>query len=82
MDVRAVEEFLARFVVAGSSKDNNTLFSITTNTNLSGIKPGKDEMSLLYDSTTLVVEKKGEYSRRVYYIDISKISGLEIYTQD
>ena len=81
MDVRAVEEFVARFVVEGSSK-NDALFSITTNINVSGIKPGKDEMSLLYNSTTLVVEKKGEHSQRVYYIDISKISGLEIYTQD
>jgi hypothetical protein len=81
MDVRAVEEFVARFVVAGSSKDA-VLFSITTNVCIANIKPGKDEMSLLYDSTTLVVEKKGEYSRRVYYLDVSKISGLEIYTQD
>lgn len=82
MDVRAVEEFAARFVVAGSSKNNNMLFSITTNTCLSGIKPGQHEMSLRYDNTTLVVKKTGEYSSRIYYIDVSKISGLEIYNQD
>lgn len=81
MDVRAVEEFVARFVVAGSSKDD-VLFSITANVCISSIKPGKDEMSLLYDSTTLMVEKKGEHSRRVYYLDVSKISWLEIYNQD
>ena len=81
MDVRAVEEFVARFVVAGSSKED-IRFSITTNTNMSGITPGKYNMSLLYDSTTLAVEENGKYGRRVYYFDVSKITGLEIYTQD
>ena len=81
MDVRAVEEFVARFVVAGSSNEK-MLFSITTNTNISGITPGQYDMSLLYDNTTLVVEKNGKYGRKVYYLDVSKISWLEIYTQD
>lgn len=79
MDARAVEAFVARFVVAGSSK---TLFSITTNTNISGITPGQYNMSLLYNNTTLLVEKNSRYGHRVYYLDVSKITSLEIYTQD
>lgn len=79
MDVRAVEAFVARFVVAGSSK---MLFSITTNTNISGITPGQYNMSLLYNNTTLLVEKNSRYGHRTYYLDVSKITSLEIYTQD
>lgn len=78
MDVRAVEEFVARFVVAGSSKNSNLLFSITTNSVLV-FSPDRYSMSLLYDNTTLVVENNKNARA---YIDISKITGMDIYPKD